>query len=195
MPGLEYYIEASDGTNTAYHGLASQPVQIHLGGGVGVKLDNTADETGSFDEIDENNLAVCQDFVPDFSAGIGSTIAVTFLADGTTESHEVFLAAYDAAHGWADYENPISTKVISNTGVGVENDPLTATVTLISPINSGTRYAACIVPSQYMQMKLTKSVSSIDGQSSKFVSWVSPGPEVARDTDFRIRIDVKTWVK
>ncbi len=195
MPGLEYYIEASDGANAAYYGLASQPVRIVLGGGVGVRLDNTSDDTGSSDAIDRNNLAVCQDFVANFNAGVGSTISVTFLADGTTVGHEIFLAAYDVTHGWVDYESPISTPVVSNVGVGVEDDPLAATVTLTSPISSGTRYAACIVPAEWMQMKLTMSASSIDGRSSKFVSWVSPGPEVARDTGFRIRIDVKTWVE
>jgi subtilisin family serine protease len=193
VPGLEYYIEASDGTNTTYHGLPTQPVQINLGSGTtGIKLDNTSDETEGYDEINEYNLAVCQDFLATFDAGIGSTIEVTFLADGTTSTHNIFLAPYDAANTRVDYANPISTTVASNPGTGSSDDPLAAIVTLTSPIYSGTRYAACIVPSVYMQIKLTLSASSIDGQSSKFIPPLAPDPEVERDTDFRIKIDVKT---
>jgi len=135
-------------------------------------------------------LAVCQDFVAAFDAATGSTIEVTFLADGTTLAHEICLAAYDAANGWVDYRNRVSTPALSNAGTGASDDPLTATVTLTSPINSGTRYAACIAPNQYLQMKLTSSPSSIDGRSSKFVAWVNPGPQVDRDTDSRIKIAV-----
>ena len=68
-------------------------------------------------------------------------------------------------------------------------------MTLTAPILSGVRYAACIVPSEYMEMKLTQSPHSIDGQSSKFVPPEVPNPEVERNIDFRIRIDVKTYVE
>jgi subtilisin family serine protease len=191
-PGLEYYIAASDGTNTAYHGLPTQPVLVDLDDGGGTTpvavLDNTSDATGEWDAIDENNLAVCQDFLATFDANIGSTIEVTFLLDGTTASHSIYLASYDVANNWVDYADPISTVVLSNAGTGTVDEPVAATVTLTSPIRKNTRYAACIIPSEWMEIKLTQSTSSIDGKFSKFVSWVSPGPEVERDIDFRIKI-------
>jgi len=197
-PGLEYYIAAGDGTNTSYCGRSEQPIWLPLvqaNGKTGVKLDNTAEETQGYDQVKEECLSLCQDFLAIFDAGSGSTIEVTFLADVTTSAHRVFLASYDSVDDWVDYEHAISTTVFSNAGTGGSDMPLTATLTLTSPIFSGTRYAACLIPSEYVRVKLTRSTSSIDGRSSKFVPWTLPGPEVVRETDFRLRIDVKTYVE
>ena len=191
-PGLGYYIEAHDKNSSVCHGSPDSPHRIHMVDGIAqVMLDNTSDATQDSDDVMGNCLALCQDFQATFNAEAGSRLEVTFLVDETLSSHSIFIAPYDEGNDWVDYAKPISTTIQTNAGSGGLDEAITATVTLTSPILSGTRYAVCLDPSSYVNVKLIKSASSIDGRSSKFLPGTLPGPKVARDTDFRIKIAIR----